>query len=26
MEKLMWRNAQKLLAHTTVGKMHFANE
>jgi predicted TIM-barrel fold metal-dependent hydrolase len=24
-EKLMWRNAQKLLAHTTVGHMHFSS-
>ncbi len=24
-EKLLWRNAQKLLAHTTVGQMHFSS-
>jgi predicted TIM-barrel fold metal-dependent hydrolase len=24
-EKLLWRNAQQLLAHTTVGQMHFSS-
>jgi len=24
-EKLLWRNAQKLLANTVVGKMHFSS-
>jgi predicted TIM-barrel fold metal-dependent hydrolase len=24
-EKLMWRNAQRLLAHTSVGQMHFTS-
>jgi hypothetical protein len=23
-EKILWRNAQKLLAHTAVGQMHFS--
>ncbi len=24
-EKILWRNAQKLLAHTAVGQMHFSS-
>jgi len=23
-EKLFWKNAQKLLKHTTIGQMHFS--
>jgi hypothetical protein len=24
-EEILWRNGQKLLAHTSVGSMHFAS-
>ena len=24
-EKIFWRNGQKLLAHTAIGRMHFSS-